>query len=242
MADELDLTATSWTVTELAGAPVLEVGAPTVTFDAEGRITGSGGVNRFHASFEHSETSVSFGPVAATKMAGSPDLMEQEHRFFAVLEAASTLARAGDSLTLSGTSDDGIDVSVQLVQAPDEPTEPSAGEPSGVVELCGTVSYRERVALPDRATVTVTLEDVSLADAPSTTIAETSFQPAGQVPVDFELTAPADIVADTTRRLGLRARIEVEGTLAWTTDTHHPVDATTVDDRHDLWLVDARGA
>lgn len=34
--------------------------------------------------------------------------------------------------------------------------------------ISGTVSYRERIALPENAVVTVTLEDISLADAPST--------------------------------------------------------------------------
>lgn len=33
--------------------------------------------------------------------------------------------------------------------------------------ITGTVAYRERIALPPNAVVTVTLEDVSLADAPS---------------------------------------------------------------------------
>ncbi|TKG01549.1 YbaY family lipoprotein, partial [Vibrio lentus] len=54
--------------------------------------------------------------------------------------------------------------------------------------ISGTVSYRERIALPENAVVTVTLEDISLADAPSTVIATQEFTTDGkQVPFAFEL-------------------------------------------------------
>ncbi|WP_332685675.1 YbaY family lipoprotein, partial [Bosea sp. (in: a-proteobacteria)] len=50
----------------------------------------------------------------------------------------------------------------------------SAGAASAATAtLRGTVSYRERIALPPGAIVEVKLLDVSLADAPARTIAET---------------------------------------------------------------------
>ncbi|AYM81976.1 META domain-containing protein [Agrobacterium tumefaciens] len=63
----------------------------------------------------------------------------------------------------------------------------ASGAAAAPASLRGSVSYRERIALPPGATVTVRLIDVSLADAPSQTIAETTIRPRGQVPVPFVL-------------------------------------------------------
>lgn len=63
----------------------------------------------------------------------------------------------------------------------------ASGAAAAPASLRGSVSYRERMALPPGATVTVRLIDVSLADAPSQTIAETTIRPRGQVPVPFVL-------------------------------------------------------
>lgn len=88
--------------------------------------------------------------------------------------------------------------------------------------LSGTVSYRERMALPPAAVVEVKLVDVSHADAPSTTIAETSKPVAGQVPIPYELTFDtAEIQPD--RSYALEARIAVDGQLWFTTTARHAV-------------------
>ena len=63
----------------------------------------------------------------------------------------------------------------------------AGGAAAAPASLRGSVSYRERIALPPGATVTVRLIDVSLADAPSQTIAETTIRPRGKVPVPFVL-------------------------------------------------------
>lgn len=44
-----------------------------------------------------------------------------------------------------------------------------------IQSITGSVAYRERIALPDNAVVTVYLQDVSLADAPATVIAKQNF-------------------------------------------------------------------
>jgi putative lipoprotein len=55
--------------------------------------------------------------------------------------------------------------------------------------LTGTVSYRERIAMPPDAVLVVELRDVSLADAPANLLAEQKIKFQGrQVPVPFELT------------------------------------------------------
>ena len=85
--------------------------------------------------------------------------------------------------------------------------------------ISGTVSYRERNALPENAVVTVTLEDISLADAPSTVIATQEFTTDGkQVPFAFELSYDNNKIK-ANHRYNMRATIHVDGKLRFTTDT-----------------------
>lgn len=106
------------------------------------------------------------------------------------------------------------------------------GAQAAVKVLKGTVSYRERMALPPGATVAVQLVDVSLADAPSVTIAEAVITPEGQVPVPFELHYD-DAVIVANHSYALQARIEAEGRLLFINTTRHAVltgraDATDI--------------
>lgn len=94
----------------------------------------------------------------------------------------------------------------------------------GSVTLTGTATYRERIALPPDSRLVVTISDVSLADAPSTTIAETEVATAGrQVPLPFSLAYdPARI--EPRRTYAVSARIlDGQGQLAWITDTRNPL-------------------
>ncbi len=88
--------------------------------------------------------------------------------------------------------------------------------------LTGTVSYRERMALPPDAEVEVALVDVSLADAPSVTIAETRFQPQTSVPIAFELTYDPSKI-DDRHTYALQARITDHGRLMFITTTQYRV-------------------
>src|SRR4051794_9818013 len=53
--------------------------------------------------------------------------------------------------------------------------------------LRGGVSYRERIALPPDAILEVRLLDVSLADAPSTTLAVTRVKTRHRLPIPYRL-------------------------------------------------------
>ncbi len=89
--------------------------------------------------------------------------------------------------------------------------------------VTGSVGYRERIALPANAVITVTLSDVSLADAPSKTITEETFE-AGEKssPFDYSLTFnTADIQPNHT--YAVRATIKIDGKLRFTTDTSYTV-------------------
>jgi heat shock protein HslJ len=82
-------------VSILAGSDV------TLSFDAEGRATGSAGCNRYTAAYTASDTSVAFGPAAATRrMCAEPGRMEQEARFLQALTTVTTARVEGDRLEL----------------------------------------------------------------------------------------------------------------------------------------------
>ena len=87
--------------------------------------------------------------------------------------------------------------------------------------ISGTVTSRERMALPPAAEVEVKLVDVSLADAPAVTVAETRITPEGAVPIPYALEFdPAKI--ETGHEYALQARITAGGHLLFTTTTRQP--------------------
>lgn len=94
---------------------------------------------------------------------------------------------------------------------------------NGIQTISGTVFYRERIALPDEATVTLLLEDVSLADAPAKVIAKHRFITNGkQVPLSFDLAYDSKRI-NAKHRYNVRAKIEVNGRLRFISDTITPV-------------------
>jgi putative lipoprotein len=103
--------------------------------------------------------------------------------------------------------------------------EPPVPEPSppATATLTGTVTYRQRIALSPEAIVTVRLEDTSLADAPAVPVVVHSFGAEGrQVPLPFEFTFdPASIKDGNT--YSVRASIEIDGELRWTSTTAYHV-------------------
>jgi putative lipoprotein len=88
--------------------------------------------------------------------------------------------------------------------------------------LTGTVTYRERIALPPDAVLEVRLLDVSLADAPSVTIAKTTTRLNGQVPFRYRLRYN-DTKIKPRHRYAVSAQIFVDRKLWFVTATQHPV-------------------
>ncbi|HBC16626.1 MAG TPA: lipo-like protein, partial [Erythrobacter sp.] len=123
-----------------------------------------------------------------------------------------------------------------------EQAEASAGETE--IMLKGNLVYRERIALPPGSTAIVSLEDVSLADAPSPTIASQTIELDGrQIPIPFMLDVDADELS-SRGRYSLRATIHgPDGNLAWTTDTARLFDPAAGDrDFGDVRLVRVAGS
>ena len=109
-----------------------------------------------------------------------------------------------------------------------------AGPSAEAGEIRGTVAYRERIALTPGARLEVTLEDVSVADAPAKTVATLALENPGQPPIAFSLHFD-DQQIDPARRYALRARIMDGKQLLFTTDTLVPV--LTDEDEEDLKLL-----
>ena len=85
---------------------------------------------------------------------------------------------------------------------------PSALPVAGAVQVKGTASYRERIALTPDAVFEAMLEDVSKADAPAMVGGSVRIDKPGQVPIRFEIPFdPARI--DQSRSYSVRARIMV---------------------------------
>lgn len=62
----------------------------------------------------------------------------------------------------------------------------------------GSAAYRERIALPPDAVFEATIEDASRADAPSVVIGQVRVDPAGQLPIRFEIAYDAAAAASAS--------------------------------------------
>ncbi|MER9327052.1 YbaY family lipoprotein [Mesorhizobium sp. M0488] len=90
----------------------------------------------------------------------------------------------------------------------------------------GEVIYRERIALPPSAVLSIQLADVSLADAPAKIIGEQNVKPTGQVPIGFEIKFDASVIR-SQMTYALQARITVDDKLLFISDVRHQVDPLT---------------
>jgi uncharacterized lipoprotein YbaY/heat shock protein HslJ len=91
-------------------------------------------------------------------------------------------------------------------------------------EVTGEILYRERIALPDDAVVTVQIQNISIADAPAEIMGEQTYVTEGkQVPLPFAVPYdPADI--EENLMYGLSIRITAaDDTLLFINDTAIPV-------------------
>ena len=111
--------------------------------------------------------------------------------------------------------------------------------PTPKASLDGEVFYLQRIALPPAATLSVSLQDVSLADAPAVTLAEQKGPVNGkQVPLPFHLSYdPAQVKPGHT--YSVSARIELDGKLLFITTERHTVQLNGQDPQPLRLRVDA---
>jgi heat shock protein HslJ/membrane-bound inhibitor of C-type lysozyme len=209
---------TTWLVEDIAGRGVIDRAQTTISFDAQGRVSGSTGCNRFTGVATLEGEALRFGQLSRTQRACVPALMDQEQEFLTAIEAVRGYSVAANGLLhLRGANAEPL---LRLVQMPREalnmslPTTPAAGESTRVA---GTVSYRERIALAPGSMVIVTLEDASKADVQATMLGEARIAvERNQVPIPFAIDVDAGRL-DPRHRYAVRARIlDAQGSLRWT--------------------------
>lgn len=99
------LEGTAWKLVEYgpADAPIAVLANPqvTATFEAGGRLGGSGGCNSYGGTWTLDGQTLTLGEVASTLMACADNVaMQQETAYFTALRSVSTIQLAGDELTL----------------------------------------------------------------------------------------------------------------------------------------------
>ena len=97
------LPGTSWVLQGLSGTQ-LGTGVPTIAFGTDGNVTGSAGCNTFNGTYTVDGSSISFGPLASTKMACPVADMAVETAFLAGLAGAKSWSIQALFLTLEGAS------------------------------------------------------------------------------------------------------------------------------------------
>ena len=103
--------------------------------------------------------------------------------------------------------------------------------------VTGSVTYRERIALTEGATLVVELLDTSYADAAATLIARQAISDPGQVPIKFKVEYNRDDI-DPRNTYSIQADIiESDGRLAFTNDTAYDVITGGNPDKVDMLLV-----
>src|ERR671918_100835 len=152
----IDLRGTRWRVEDLAGQRLTGTAPIEIALGADGVLSGSTGVNQFRGTFRLLDDRLTIGPITTTRMAGRPEDMAQERTLFEILARECSVRIEGAKLLI----DDGRSVT-RLTSAESQ----DADAPPLVVR--GPALYRERVAMLPGSTLTVTVEDVSRADAPS---------------------------------------------------------------------------
>lgn len=98
----------------------------------------------------------------------------------------------------------------------------SSTSSSDKATLEGEVFYLQRIALPPTAEVTVSLQDVSLADAPAVELARQQLETGRQVPLAFHLDYDRGQVKPG-HSYAVSARIEDNGRLLFITTERHSV-------------------
>jgi len=105
--------------------------------------------------------------------------------------------------------------------------------------VTGSLEFYDQAALNSTAVATVTLEDVSLADAPAVVIAEEKITDPGPSPIAYQLVYNLPDI-DERRTYSVRAQIHDRGQLLFTSDTHAPVLTRGAGQTANLALVEVR--
>jgi putative lipoprotein len=113
--------------------------------------------------------------------------------------------------------------------------------PPAIGRVTGTVTYRQRIALPPEAVLKVSLVDASRADATAVPISEITLPRPGQVPIAFELPYPTARI-NAKRNYAVRAAISEGDQLLMTSTQTYMVITNDRPSKVDIVLSAAKPA
>jgi len=212
-----------WKATAISGVTTVLAGRGTeVTAEfAAGELSGSGGVNRYTATYETpAGDQIKISQPAATLMAGSKAAMAQEQAYFAALAKATKFAVAADSLTL--TDDQGTTLVTYTV------VQPTALEGTEWDALAYNNGKDALVSLAAGSTITAKFgADGSLAGGASINRYSTAYTTSGGAMtidakiVSTQMAGPADLVQQEDAYLAALPKTStysIEGDELWLRD------------------------
>ena len=83
------LAGSEWQIRDFVGEAV--AGKGWIAFKADGMVTGNSGCNRFNGGYTESPRKINVGPLAMTRMACPPTMVEIETNFSQALEAVQSI-------------------------------------------------------------------------------------------------------------------------------------------------------
>lgn len=98
MSESERLVGGPWLAEDIQGRGVIDNAQSTITIEAGGAVSGSGGCNRIRGSVTIDGARLAFSPLATTRMMCAPALMDQEQKFLRVLEATRSFRFEGTQL------------------------------------------------------------------------------------------------------------------------------------------------
>ena len=100
------LPGSAWQVITFAGQAPLANHPITFEFDNEGNIAGDASCNRFGGTCTIEGNTMKVGPLRSTRRACEPEIMQQEHKFLALLGSVRTWKIEGEEILVL-TGEDG---------------------------------------------------------------------------------------------------------------------------------------
>ncbi|WP_051677048.1 META domain-containing protein [Maridesulfovibrio frigidus] len=93
---------TKWVLEDIDGTGVIDFAQSWAMFTEDGRVTGSGGCNRFNGSYTLENNTLEVGPLASTRMACAEAVDSQEFKFLQALGQSLNVRTENGLLFMEG--------------------------------------------------------------------------------------------------------------------------------------------
>ncbi len=193
-----------WSLSLLGGNELVLDSVITMAL-TNGEVSGSAGCNNYFGGYALSGNMISFGVFGTTRKAcpEPPGLMDQENQYLTELQNAEAYSIDSKGLQTFGSASP-----VTLFY-------------NSVV--MGTLGFMQPVEIPSGSTLTVQLQDTSLADVPAKILGETVIVDFSVLPVPFSVSFDPTLI-DTRNTYSISARITDEaGNLIFINTSAYPV-------------------